>query len=211
MMTAAMAEAGAWMMPPVGMTMGIRECHAVSAQAWTAMSWAAFALGTAISLCAAVMYVGWDIHAVRAALNGRRQCQEIEEYQSSHREGALTCQSGSGPCGRWRCRLENRHRRHSDLRFPNRWHAGREFFHRPPSCNPATGYAGSDDTRPDDATVLSAVAQDATVIARPTPKCGVAARSGAARHRADTGGCRLGAECHEDIVNHANERTGHEA
>ncbi len=62
--------------------------HGVSAQAWASMSNIALAVGLVISLCAAVMYVAWDVHAIRAVLNGGQRRREIQEYRRRHRESA---------------------------------------------------------------------------------------------------------------------------
>lgn len=69
----------------------VRSLHIFSteitmAQAWLMMSWGALAVGFIISVCASVMYVTWDIHATRAALNGTQQRNEVQAYQRSHRE-----------------------------------------------------------------------------------------------------------------------------
>lgn len=77
-----------WMDPAASVQLAELAWHGVPAQTWATMSNIALAAGLVISLCAAVMYVAWDVHAIRAVLNGGQRCREIQEYRRRHRENA---------------------------------------------------------------------------------------------------------------------------
>lgn len=77
-----------WMNPAVSVQLAELAWHGVPAQTWATMSNIALATGLVISLCAAAMYVAWDVHAIRAMLNGRQRRREIQEYCRRHRENA---------------------------------------------------------------------------------------------------------------------------
>lgn len=77
-----------WMNPAVSVQLAELAWHGVPAQTWATMSNIALATGLVISLCAAAMYVAWDVHAIRAMLNGRQRRREIQEYRRRHRENA---------------------------------------------------------------------------------------------------------------------------
>lgn len=77
-----------WMNPAASVQLAELAWHGVPAQTWATMSNIALATGLVISLCAAAMYVAWDVHAIRAMLNGRQRRREIQEYRRRHRENA---------------------------------------------------------------------------------------------------------------------------
>lgn len=77
-----------WMNPAASVQLAELAWHGVPAQTWATMSNIALAAGLVISLCAAAMYVAWDVHAIRAMLNGRQRHREIQEYRRRHRENA---------------------------------------------------------------------------------------------------------------------------
>ncbi len=138
-----------WMNPAASVQLAELAWHGVPAQTWATMSNIALAAGLVISLCAAAMYVAWDVHAIRAMLNGRQRRREIQEYRRRHRENA-----GDGENAENKDNTENKGCVTATVGDAAVLHNVASHRHSQAERKPAA----------DDATVLSCEESDATVM-----------------------------------------------
>lgn len=138
-----------WMNPAASVQLAELAWHGAPAQTWASMSNIALAVGLVISLCAAVMYVAWDVHAIRAVLNGGQRRREIQEYRRRHRENA-----GDGENAENKENTENKGCMTATVGDAAVQHNVASHQHSQAERKPAA----------DDATVLSCEESDATVM-----------------------------------------------